>query len=393
MIIKTNNLYTPYYQKGERWLKIEDGIIEEIRETPFDSAESVIDLSAFTLTPGWIEVQINGAYGLDFTENPTNIWEVTEKLTQLGFTTCLPTIITSSKETVETALKTWQDGPPHDYTGCQVPGLHLEGPFLNPLKKGAHRPDRIIPPDLEHITNWNKKNGVQLVTLAPELPGALDLVRVLKERGVVVSAGHSMANVSQATAAFEAGISFGTHLYNAMPPLGHRDPGLAGALLINDSIPTGLIVDGIHSAPEMVNLAWRCKGERGIVLITDAMAALGKLPGTYQLGGSTVILSDVDARLADGTLAGSTLTPLEAIHNMMDYSGCSFEQALYGWTINPAGLMNYTDRGQLVVGAAADLVVLDELKTIKAVIIRGQMVYQSEDFSSNYNNNQKGGLV
>ncbi len=301
-------------------------------------------------------------------------------MTQIGFTTCLPTVITSTKETVESALKTWQAGPPTGYMGCQVPGLHLEGPFLNPQKKGAHRSDRIIPPDLNFITNWDKKNGVQLVTLAPELPGALDLVRVLTERGVVVSGGHSMANVSQAKEAFDAGISFGTHLFNAMPPLGHRDPGLAGALLTTNSIPVGLIVDGIHSAAEMVNLAWRCKGNRGIVLVTDAMAALGKPAGTYQLGGSTVTVTETDARLADGTLAGSTLTPLEAIHNMMKFTGCSFEQALYGWTINPAALMGYTDRGHLTVGAAADLVVLDQLKIVKAVIIRGQIVYHSADF-------------
>jgi N-acetylglucosamine-6-phosphate deacetylase len=385
MIIKTSNLYTPYHKEGDRWLKIEDGLMKEISETPIDTDESVIDLSAYTITPGWIEVQINGAFGLDFTEDPACIWEVSEKLVQFGLTTCLPTIITSPKESIEKALTTWQEGPPEGYTGCQVPGLHLEGPFLNPLKKGAHRLDRIIPPYLNHITHWNRKNGVQLVTLAPELPGALDLIQALTERGVVVSAGHSMASVSQAKTAFETGISFGTHLYNAMPPLGHREPGLAGALLTTDTIPVGLIVDGIHSAPEMVDLDWRCKGERGIVFVTDAMAALGKPAGTYQLGGSTVTVTNEDARLADGTLAGSTLTPLEAIHNLMDYTGCSFEQALYGWTINPAVLMGYTDRGNLTVGAAADLVVLDQLKTIKAVIIRGQMVYQSTDFSFTHN--------
>ncbi|MAT43330.1 MAG: N-acetylglucosamine-6-phosphate deacetylase [Anaerolineaceae bacterium] len=381
MIIKTSNLYTPYHQEGDRWLKIEDGLIKGISETPFDTEESVIDLSPYTLTPGWIEVQINGAYGFDFTDDPANIWEVAEKLAQLGFTTCLPTVITSPKETIEKALNTWQGGPPEGYLGCQVPGLHLEGPFLNPLKKGAHRLDRIISPDFDFISNWNKKNGVQLVTLAPELPGALDIVQELKERGVVVSAGHSMASGSQAKTAFDAGISFGTHLYNAMPPLGHRDPGLTGALLTTDAIPVGLIVDGIHSAPEMVNLAWRCKGERGIVLVTDAMAALGKPAGTYQLGGSAVTVTELDARLADGTLAGSILTPLEAIHLLMVYTGCSFEQALYGWTINPATLMGYTDRGYLAVDTAADLVVLDQFESIQAVIIRGQLVYQSMDFS------------
>jgi len=380
MIIKTNRIYTPFYQEGENWIEIQDGLIKKISDQPLETTDTIFDLSPYTITPGWIEVQINGAYGLDFTEEPNRLWDVTGKLTQLGFTTCLPTVITSTQETVEHALNTWQAGPPLGYAGCQVPGLHLEGPFLNPQKKGAHRPDRIISPDRNFITDWNKENGVQLVTLAPELPGALDLVQVFTERGVVVSAGHSMATTTQAKAAFDAGITFGTHLYNAMPPLGHREPGLAGALLTTDTIPVGLIVDGIHNAPEMVKLAWRSKGDRGIVLVTDAMAALGKPTGTYQLGGSTVTVTDVDARLSDGTLAGSTLTPLEAIHNLMDYTGCSFEQALYGWTINPAALMGYTDRGQLTVGAAADLVVLDQLQTIIAVFIRGQVVYQTADF-------------
>ena len=377
MFIKTNHLYTPFALEGTQWIEIEDGKIKSVSNTEPVKANESFDWGERIITPGWIEVQINGAYAEDFTEDPTCLWNVTAKLTQLGITTCLPTIITSPADVTEAALKTWQAGPADDYKGSKVPGLHIEGPFLNPKKKGAHRVDRIIEPDLDWIQSWVPENGVQLVTLAPERAGAEALIAYLVKNDVVVSAGHSMATYEDAKIAFERGVSFGTHLYNAMPPLNHRAPGLAGALLTTDEIPAGMIVDGIHSAPAMVNLAYRAKGERGIVLVTDAMAALGMPVGNYRLGGSDVTVTETDARLADGTLAGSTLTPQQSLINLMNYTGCSFEQALYGLTINPADLMGYTDIGRIAAGMAADLVILDTNKEVKAVMIDGEFVYQT----------------
>jgi N-acetylglucosamine-6-phosphate deacetylase len=200
-------------------------------DVPCPPGAQRMDARGLYLVPGLIDLQINGAFGLDFTADPGTIWDVGKALPRYGVTTFLPTIVTSPLETVSAAQRVLQAGPPPGYVGAEPLGLHLEGPFLSPLKRGAHDPALMRLPSLEAVRDWSPGQGVRLVTLAPELPVALEVIRALCERGVLVSAGHSAADYQQAQAGLAAGVRYGTHLFNAMPALDHRAPGLVGALL------------------------------------------------------------------------------------------------------------------------------------------------------------------
>lgn len=335
----------------------------------------VLDASGLYLAPGLIELQLNGAFGFDFTAEPKTIWQAAARLPCYGVTSFLPTIITSPPETIAAAQRVLAAGAPADFAGAEPLGLHLEGPFLNPKRRGAHNPAYLRPPALDAVADWSPERGIRLVTLAPELPGALDVVRVLRERGVVVSAGHSLATYEEAVAGFDAGITYGTHLLNAMPPLEHRAPGLAGALLTDPRGVAGLIPDGIHLHPAVVKLAWQSKGPRSLNVVTDAMAALGMPPGRYRLGDMDVVVDETSARLEDGRLAGSVLGLDQGLRNLMAFTGCSPNEALGTVTMVPADLLRL-ERGRLAVGLLADLVLLTPDLRVVATIARGKLVWQ-----------------
>ena len=338
----------------------------------------VIDAAGLQLAPGFIDLQCNGAFGHDFTTNPATIWPVAAELPRYGVTAFLPTIITAPLETTTQARQILRQGPPAGWQGALPLGLHVEGPFLNEAKKGAHNPLHLRPPTLEAVADWSPEQGVSLVTLAPELPGALEVIEALAGRNVVVSAGHSLGTYAEAQAGFAAGIRYGTHLFNAMPSLGHREPGLAGALLTAPDVTVGLIPDGIHVHPAVIELIWRTKGASSLTLVTDAMAALGMLPGQYQIGDQAVIVTAHDCRLADGTLAGSILSLDAALRNLIDFTGCSLEEGLATITTTPATLLDQADRhGRVAPGALANLVLLTPGLTVVKTIVAGQVVYSN----------------
>jgi N-acetylglucosamine-6-phosphate deacetylase len=335
----------------------------------------IVDLRGLWVAPGFIDIQINGAFGMDFTESPSALYQVAAGLPQYGVTAFLPTVITSPFTQIDAALEVWRQGPPQDFRGAFPLGLHLEGPMLNPGKKGAHNPAFIQPFSLLAIQDWSPANGVRLVTLAPEAPGALQIIQALRSQGVVVSAGHSLASYEQALQSFRAGVSCGTHLFNAMPALDHRAPGLIAALLTHPGVAASLIVDGIHVHPAVVSLAWKALGPHGLILVTDAMAALGMHPGQYRLGDFDVTVDQDAARLSDGTLAGSLLTLDAAVRNLMAYTGCAYHQAVACCTINPANLLGFEAKGRLAVGADADLVVLTPQGEVMATVVMGRVVF------------------
>ena len=338
----------------------------------------VLDGHFATLAPGFIELQINGAFGIDFTEQLESIWQVGSRLPRFGVTTFLPTVVTAPLPKVACAMQVIKAGPPKGYRGAHALGLHIEGPFLNPAKKGAHNPDYLCLPSPELVQDWTPANGVRLVTLAPELPGALATIVCLVRQGVVVSAGHSTASQSEAEAGIAAGIRWGTHLFNAQPALAHRAHNLTGVLLTDDRVGFGLIADGIHVDPLMVKLAWKAKGGHGFTLVTDAMAALGMPAGAARLGDFDVIVDATSARLADGTLAGSILTEDAGLRNLMKFTGCSLDDALPALTSTPAALLGLTDRGRIETGMRADFVLLDENQQVTATLVRGEVVYERE---------------
>ena len=335
-----------------------------------------VDADDLTLVPGFLDLQINGAFGRDFTATPSAIWDVGSALPRFGVTTFLPTIITSPPESVAAAQSALLHGPPAGYRGAIPLGLHLEGPFLNPAKRGAHSPAHLRPPNLDAVAAWSPSEGVRMVTLAPELPGALQLIQSLVARGIVVSVGHSMATLSEAQSGLEAGVTYGTHLFNAMPLLDHREPGLVGALLANERVVTGIIADGVHLHPDIIALAWRLKGHRRLSLITDAMAALGMPPAVYRLGDQDVLVRGEDARLADGRLAGSILSLDQAVRNLLKFTGSTLAEAIATVTAVPANLLGLgNSHGRIAPGYVADMTLLTKELQVVTTIVGGRVVY------------------
>jgi N-acetylglucosamine-6-phosphate deacetylase len=346
-------------------------------ELPPPPGAERIDAQGQAVVPGFIDLQLNGAFGDDFTVAPETIWRVAEGLPRWGVTSFLPTIITSPLAQVGKAQAVLGGGPPGGWRGSVPLGLHCEGPFLNPQKKGAHNPTHLRLPSLEAVAGWSPAQHVRLVTLAPELPNALDVVAALAARGVLVSSGHSMATYAEAQGAFAAGARYGTHLFNAMPVLEHREPGLPGALLTTGEQTAGIIPDGVHTHPAIVALAWRMKGPQRLNVVTDAMAALGMAPGRYMLGDQEVTVTDRDARLPSGTLAGSVLAMDGALRNLIAFTGCTLAEGLATMTSTPADLLGIgRERGRIVQGAYADLVLLTPELQVSLTMVEGSTLYR-----------------
>ena len=319
------------------------------------------------VVPGFIDLQINGAHGIDLAREPERLGELAALLPRYGVTAFCPTIVSSPPGVVERALAAGQawaalgDHPTH----AAVLGLHLEGPMLNPLRRGAHAERDLRPPSPQVIDGWSAAAGVALVTLAPELPGAIDVIATLVERGVVVAAGHTDASSAEMEAAVAAGVTMVTHLYNAMRPFGHRDPGPIGATLAGAVPVAGLIADGVHVHPLAVAAAWRALGPGWVALVTDAVSDLGQ-PGC---GGAV--------RRPDGTLAGSTLTMDAAVRNLRAFTSCSLSDAVDAATATPAAVLRDDTRGEVVAGRRGDLVVLSPTGTVLATVIAGEVAWRA----------------
>lgn len=380
ILIQNATVVTPSQHVEDTAVLIDDMRITDVGHdalllAPEDAQR--LDADGLLLVPGYIDLQLNGAFGHDFTADPSTIWAVSAELPRFGVTSYLPTIITSPLETVAQARSQLRNARPADYRGAEPLGLHIEGPFLNMQKKGAHNPAYLRQPDESAIVDWSPAGGVRLVTLAPELLGATAVIEELASRGVVVSAGHSMATYEEALAGFAAGVRYGTHLFNAMSALTHRAPGLPGALLTHSEIVVGLIPDGIHTHPAVVALIWSLKGPQGTNLVSDAMAALGMPPGSYLLNDFEVTVSEKDCRLADGTLAGSILPIDAAVRNLIDMTSCSLSEALATCTTTPARLLGIeNERGDIAPGMIADLLLLTPDLQVHTTIAAGNIVYK-----------------
>lgn len=346
-------------------LHFADGLIVD---EPADSEG--IDAGGHLVAPGLIDIQINGGFGFDFTQDPTTIWAVGERLPELGVTAFVPTVVTSPDEVTDLAIDVATNRKPAGYVGAEVLGLHFEGPWIAPEMHGAHNPAHIVDPDIEVAAKWADSGVVRIVTLAPERPGATEVGEFLGAHGIVVSVGHTNANHATAAKALDTYASLATHLFNQMTPLAHREPGTVGAVLASPH-PAILIVDGHHLARATVELAWRILGPDRLVLVTDAMAALGLGPGTYTLGDGPITVGDDGPRTTDGRLAGSIVTLPEAIQNLIDATGAESHLAMPAATSNPARILGLDERGTLRPGARADIVVLGSGGTVVDTYIGG----------------------
>jgi N-acetylglucosamine-6-phosphate deacetylase len=317
--------------------------------------------------PGFVDMQVNGFGGVDFLETDAEGYRrAGEALLETGVTSFLPTLITAPEDELLEALAE----VPRDSSGPRILGVHLEGPFLAERRLGTHRAAGRRDPDGALLERLLAAGPVRMMTLAPELPGALELIDDLLARGVTVSCGHSDATAEQATAAFDRGARLVTHLFNAMRPFNHREPGIVGAALVRDDVFVELIVDGIHLAPATAALVWRAAAGR-VALVTDAVAAASGNGGSYSLGSVELQVQDGAVRAPEGMLAGSLLTMIEAVRNLHTL-GASLEDALGAASTVPSRALGLADYGRLDVGLPADVVVLDDNLEIDSVYVGGE---------------------
>jgi N-acetylglucosamine-6-phosphate deacetylase len=301
-----------------------------------------------TTVPGLVDAQVNGAAGIDLTAEPHRLWEVASVLPAYGVVAFVPTLITCDPEARTAALATLAAGPPAGWEGAEPLGFHFEGPMIARNRKGAHPEHWLRPPSLDLVDGWSREAGVLMATIAPELPGALEVIDRLTKENVVVSLGHTDASAAQVAAAVDAGARLVTHLGNAMPAMLPREPGPVGAALGGSDLVAGVIVDGHHLDALFVRAAWRALGPSRFLSVSDTTAALGLPDGPTSLGDQDVTLSAGSVRLSDGTLAGSAASLADCLRTLIAQTGCSVEDAVATATTVPLGLLDLPPREETV---------------------------------------------
>ncbi len=317
--------------------------------------------------PGFIDLQVNGFGGVDLlVADDDGYRRAGEALLETGVTAYLPTFITAPEDELLWALQS----VPKNGSAPRILGAHLEGPFLAATRLGTHPRGARRDPDLALLDRLLGAGPVRVMTLAPELPGAGELIDLLHARGITVSCGHSDATADQANEAFDHGVRTVTHLFSAMRPFRHRDPGIAGAALARDDVVVQVILDGIHLAPDTMRLVWRAAAGR-VALVTDAIAGAGVSDGSYTLGGLEVQVRDGVVRGPDGVLAGSSLTMLDAVRNLHEL-GVPLPEAVEAATAVPASVVGMPELGRIEPGGPADILVLDDNLQIERVLVGGE---------------------
>lgn len=362
----------------------EDGVIREVGSRDcieIPHACRTIDLKDAILAPGFIDLHIHGASGRDVMEGDDDALEAIELLiARHGVTSYCPTTVTAARDQTLGTLgklghfieRMVSHGPANNGRARPL-GVHLEGPFLADARRGVHPPAHLQAPSMKLFHDmWTAAVGrVSVLTIAPELPGALELIHEAKRRGVVVSLGHSNADLCQAQQGISAGARHATHTFNAMRRLEHRDAGLLGAILTRETVTADIIVDGIHVEPTVVDLFLRAKGVDGAVLITDGTSATGMPDGNYRLGNFEVEVRNGRCT-SHGKLAGSVLTLDRAIRNVMDWAGWTLQDAVRLATYNPARVLGVEKtKGVVATGADADFAVLNAQGEVMNTIIGG----------------------
>ena len=353
---------------------IEDGYISSIGDRDVAGAES-IDLGGMTILPGFIDVHIHGAIGVDVMDaTPQALEDVSKYLATQGVTGWLPTFVPASDENYAGAVEAIAESM--NGSGARILGVHYEGPFVNSLQCGALHKEHFKtysgPADLARLRL--PENAIRMITLAPEIGGGVELVRELKRRGWVISIGHTRADLKILDEACDAGARHMTHFMNAMPPLHHRAPGPIAWGLARENVTLDVIADGIHLDPFMLRLLLKMKGVAGITLISDAIAAAGKGDGDYQIWGETIVVKNRRTANASGSIAGSVISMLDAVR-LMHSLGVSYVELAQMASSNPARLLGIYDVcGSIEVGKRADLVALDQNGNVKLTIVGGHRV-------------------
>jgi len=338
-----------------------------------------IDLGRNILIPGYMDIHIHGANGIDvMTASVDELVTLAEFLPTFGVTSFFPTTVADTTENIVKAIKNVKEAQAKNKKGAAIAGIHIEGPFVNPKRKGAFDITKLRNPDIQEYDQFREAaEGMKIrMTAAPELPGSLELIHHVTETGGSVTLGHTDATQAQAMEGLKNGANCFTHLFNAMRGLYQREPGAAGAALLGDSYME-IICDGMHVHPDMVKLAFKVKDHEKIAMITDAVLAMGLGDGKYIFCGKKILVQDGLVREEDGTIAGSTLTMEKAVINVMKFTGLDLEHTVKSSSLIPArvtGLDHLT--GSITAGKIADFAVLDEDHHVVQTYCRGKLAYQ-----------------
>ncbi|MEH7081614.1 N-acetylglucosamine-6-phosphate deacetylase [Neobacillus drentensis] len=365
-----------------RTILIRNGQIESIYndDVSFDiKTDSAIEGNGQLLIPGMIDVHIHGADGFDMMDGTIESVEaVSRACARTGCTSFLATSVSSSLQDLLKMIGNVKEAAGRE-PGAGLVGLHIEGPYLNVKRKGMQNEQYLRHPDLDEMKTILEASGslLRMVTLAPELPGGLEMIRFLKEQGIIAAIAHSDSTYEEAKAAFQSGASHVTHCFNGMRPIHHRDPGVVIAAFEDSSVSVQAIVDDVHLHPAIVRLIYREKGPDHMVLITDALQAMGMGDGTYLFGGHEVRVSHGVATLSDGTLASSTVTMNQALGKAVR-SGIPLKDAVTMATKTPADILGLPNKGRIEPGADADLVLMNDQFEVLWTIVNGKLVYRRD---------------
>jgi len=364
---------------------INNGVI--IFDEEINNIISIEDLSSYEnfdiingeggyVTPGFIDIHIHGAGGYDTMEGTEEaLSNISNTIIKTGVTHFLPTTMTMESKAIKNALDNIINCRNKEMEGAQILGANVEGPFISPEYKGAQAEKNIKKPDMEFFNDYLEY--IKIITVAPEIEGGLEFIKTARDKGIIVSAGHSGATYEDLIKARKYGLQHATHLFNAMTGLHHRKPGIVGAVLSSD-MSCELIADNIHINPAVLKLVTKTKALDEIILITDSMEAAGLDEGEYSLGGQKVIVKDEAARLENGALAGSILTLNKAVINMLKASTLPLEKVINMVTLNPACLLNIADKiGSLKPGLQANISLFDSKFNVRKVFIRGKEKYSA----------------
>ncbi|MFG0216533.1 N-acetylglucosamine-6-phosphate deacetylase [Brevibacillus porteri] len=341
--------------------------------------DHVVTVEDGWICPGFVDMHMHGIDGYDTMDGtPESLQAISTALARHGVTSFLATTMTAPYDQLEQVLVNIAQNSREGLPGARAIGIHLEGPWINPRYKGAQKEENIAIPKLDAVQKlYGLSEGlIKVVTIAPEQPEALEAIAWLKERDVIVSAGHTGATFAQATEAVDAGVRHFTHCFNAMTGLHHREPGVVGAAMYHEQLSTELIADGIHVHPAVMKILYRVKTAERLALVSDSMRAAAMGEGTYDLGGQEVHVHDNQAKLADGTLAGSILTLNRAVGNMVTLSGVALPEAVEMASHTPASILGMGEKkGRLAAGYDADITVLNEQFDVTMTFVGGKEVY------------------
>lgn len=348
-------------------------------EQPTPRGAACVDATGLFVLPGLIDTHVHGAHGDDvMLSGPEGIRRISRRFPRYGTTAWLPSTISARHVELVRAVQDCLAAQRAPAPGAEIVGLHVEGPYINPKRKGAQPAEGIRdsdPAEVEELLAAGE-GQIRVMTLAPEIPGGLELIRLLVSRGIIASLGHSDATYAEALAAIEAGATHATHLFNAMPPIHHRDPGLITACLTRDEVVAEVIPDGVHLHPAVVRLALRSKGPEQAALITDAFSATGLADGVHTLGPHRVVVAGALCTLEDGTIAGSILTMERAVRNAMDFAGISLVHAVRMASLTPARVAGCEARkGSLAAGKDADVILVDAEFACRVTWVAGRQVW------------------